>query len=264
MDNAKEIYEYCESKGIYVMWDATRAVENAYMIKKYDERYHESSIIEIMHELFSYGHGCTVSSKKDYMVNIGGFLAIKDDEEFYFNALEMLRKYEGSITNGGLTAGDLAVHAQGVREMVEYSYIKNRVEQTQYLGKRLLEAGVPIVEPVGSHAVFLDAKRFLPHIDQDQYPAQALATALYVDSGVRAMERGNVSKGRQPNGENYRPSLELVRLTIPRRAYTNAHMDLVAESIIKLHKKRDQIKGLKFTYEPKNLRFFQGRFEQVK
>jgi tyrosine phenol-lyase len=162
-----------------------------------------------------------------------------------------------------MTAADMAVHAQGVIEMVDFRYIRNRVEQTQYLGKKLLDAGVPIVEPVGSHAVFLDAKRFLPHIDQDQYPAQALATALYVDSGVRAMERGNVSKGRQPNGENYRPSLELVRLTIPRRAYTNAHMDLVAESIIKLYKKREQIRGLRFTYEPKNLRFFQGRFEEV-
>ncbi len=264
MDNAKEIYEYCEAKGIFVMWDATRAVENAYMIKKYDERYANTSIKEILHELFSYGHGCTVSSKKDYLVNIGGILAIKDDEDFYLKAQEKLRIYEGSVTNGGMTAGDLAVHAQGVREMVDIRYIKNRVEQTHYLGKKLLEAGVPIVEPIGSHAVFLDAKRFLPHIDQDQYPSQALSTALYIDSGVRAMERGNVSKGRQPNGDNYRPSLELVRLTIPRRAYTNAHMDLVAESIIKLYKKRDQIKGLRFTYEPKNLRFFQGRFEEVK
>lgn len=263
MDNAREIYEYCEANDIYVMWDATRAVENAYMIKKYDERYYDVDIKDILHELFSYGHGCTVSSKKDYLVNIGGFLAIKDDEDFYYNALDMLRKYEGSITTGGLSAGDLAAHAQGVREMVDFEYIKNRVEQTHYLGNLLLEAGVPIVEPIGSHAVFLDAKRFLPHIDQDQYPAQALATALYIESGVRAMERGNVSKGRQPNGDNYRPSLELVRLTIPRRAYTNAHMDLVAEGIINLYKKRDQIKGLRFVYEPKYLRFFQGRFEEV-
>ena len=263
MDNAKEIYEYCETNNIFLMWDATRAVENAYMIKKFDEKYHNTDIKEILHELFSYGHGCTVSSKKDYLVNIGGFLGIKDNEEFYYKAMEMLRIYEGTVTNGGMTAADMAVHAQGVTEMVDFRYIRNRVEQTQYLGKKLLEAGVPIVEPVGSHAVFLDAKRFLPHIDQDQYPAQALATALYVDSGVRAMERGNVSKGRQPNGENYRPSLELVRLTIPRRAYTNAHMDMVAESIIKLYKKREQIKGLRFTYEPKNLRFFQGRFEEV-
>ncbi len=263
MDNAKEVYEYCEANGIYVMWDATRAIENSYMIKKYDPNYADASILEIAHELFSYGHGCTVSSKKDYMVNIGGFLGIKDDENFYQDALEMLRKYEGSITTGGLSAGDLAVHALGAQEMLDFDYIRNRVEQTHYLGNKLLEAGVPIVEPIGSHAVFLDAKRFLPHIDQNQYPAQALATALFVDSGVRAMERGNVSSGRKANGENYCPALELVRLTIPRRAYTNAHMDLVAESIIKLYKKRDTIKGLEFTYEPQYLRFFQGRFKEV-
>jgi len=147
--------------------------------------------------------------------------------------------------------------------MTDFNYIRNRVEQTHYLGERLLEAGIPIVEPIGSHAVFLDAKRFLPHLDQDNYPSQALATALFVDSGLRAMERGNVSKGRKPNGDNYRPPLELVRLTIPRRAYTNAHMDMVAESIIKLYKKRDQIKGLEFVYEPEKLRFFQGRFKEV-
>ena len=263
MENAKEVYEYCEANDIYLMWDATRAVENAYMIKKYDPNYTDVSIQDILHELFSYGHGCTVSSKKDYMVNIGGFLGIKDDENFYIDAQEMLRKYEGSVTNGGLAAGDLAVHSLGVVEMLDFDYIRNRVEQTQYLGEKLQKAGVPIVEPIGSHAVFLDAKRFLSHLDQDEYPAQALATALFIDSGVRAMERGNVSKGRQPNGENYRPSLELVRLTIPRRAYTNAHMDLVAESIIKLYNKRGTIKGLQFTYEPQYLRFFQGRFEEV-
>jgi len=263
MANAKEVYEYCEANNIYVMWDATRAIENAYMIKKHDPEYADASIIDIAHEIFSYGHGCTVSSKKDYMVNIGGFLGIKDDEKFYLKAQEMIRKYEGSITNGGLSAADLAVHALGAMEMLDFEYIRNRVEQTQYLGEKLLKAGVPIVEPVGSHAVFLDAKRFLPHIDQDQYPAQALATALFVDSGVRAMERGNVSSGRKKNGENYRPALELVRLTIPRRAYTNAHMDLVAESIIHLYNKRDSIKGLRFIYEPENLRFFQGRFEEI-
>lgn len=263
MKNAKEVYEYCESNNIYLMWDATRAVENAYMIKKYDPEYADATIRDILHELFSYSHGCTVSSKKDYMVNIGGFLGIKDDEKFYMDALEILRKYEGTVTTGGLAAGDLAIHAMGVSEMLDYRYIRNRVEQTHYLGKKLLAAGVPIVEPIGSHAVFLDAKRFLPHLDQDEFPAQALATALFVDSGLRAMERGNVSKGRRPDGENYRPSLELVRLTIPRRAYTNAHMDLVANSIINLYKKRDSIKGLKFTYEPQYLRFFQGRFEEI-
>jgi len=263
MDNIKEVYEYCEKRNIYVMFDATRAVENAYMIKKKDPLYHNSAIKDILREMFSYGHGCTVSSKKDYLVNIGGFLAIKDDEKFYEDAMDMLRKYEGSPTNGGLASGDLAAHAQGVIEMIDIDYIKERVEQTQYLGEKLLEAGIPIVEPVGSHAVFLDAKRFLPHIDQDNYPAQALTSALYVESGVRGMERGNVSKGRGPDGKNYRPALELVRLTIPRRTYTNSHMDLVAEKIIDLYKKRETIKGLKFIYEPDKLRFFQGRFEEI-
>ena len=263
MDNIKEVYEYCEKNNIYVMFDATRAVENAYMIKKKDHQYKNIDIKDIVKEMFSYGHGCTVSSKKDYMVNIGGFLGIKDDEKFYKDAMEMLRIYEGSPTNGGLAAGDLAVHAKGVKEMVDFNYIKARVEQTQYLGEKLLKAGIPIIEPVGSHAVFLDAKRFLPHIDQDNYPAQALASALYIESGVRAMERGNVSKGRGPDGKNYRPALELVRLTIPRRAYTNSHMDLVAEKIIALYKKRETIKGLKFIYEPDKLRFFQGRFEEI-
>lgn len=263
MDNAKDVYEFCKKHNIPQMFDATRAVENAYMIKKKDPRYKDKSIKEILLELFSYGDGCTVSSKKDYLVNIGGFLAIRDDEVFYKKALNMLRIYEGSVTNGGISAADMGVHAQGVREMIQFEYIRARVEQTQYLGEKLLEAGIPIVEPAGTHAIFLDAKRFLPHLDQDEYPAQALASALFVDSGVRAMERGNVSSGRKKNGENYRPKLELVRLTIPRRAYTNSHMDMVAESIIKLYKKRDTIKGLKFVYEPENLRFFQGRFEEV-
>ena len=261
MDNARQVYLYCKEHNIPVMLDATRAVENAYMIKKKDPKYLHVSIKDILRELYSYGDGCTVSSKKDYLVNIGGFLGIRDDEAFYRKALSKLRTYEGSRTTGGMSAGDMAMHAEGVAEMLDYNYIVARVEQTQYLGKRLKEAGIPIVEPIGTHAVFIDAKRFLPHLDQDEYPAQALAAALFVESGIRAMERGNVSSGRnKQNGENYRPALELVRLTIPRRAYTNAHMDLVADSIIELYKNRDQIKGLEFTYEPENLRFFQGKF----
>lgn len=255
---------FCKENNIPVMFDATRAVENAYMIKKKDSRYLNSSIKEILHEMFSYGDGCTVSSKKDYLVNIGGFLGIRDDEEFYRKTLSMLRIYEGSRTNGGMSAGDIAMHAEGVREMTDYNYIKSRVEQTNYLGKKLVNSGIPIVEPIGTHAVFLDAKRFLPHIDQDNYPAQALASALFIESGIRAMERGNVSSGRnKTTGKNYRPALELVRLTIPRHAYTNAHMDIVADAITKLYSKRETIKGLEFVYEPENLRFFQGKFEKV-
>jgi len=264
MDNMKEVYLFCKSHNIPVMFDATRAVENAYMIKKKDPRYVNVSIKEILREMFSYGDGCTVSSKKDYLVNIGGFLGIRDDEDFYTKAMDLLRIYEGTSTNGGMSAGDMAMHAEGVREMIDYNYIKARVEQTHYLGNKLKDAGIPIVEPIGTHAVFLDAKRFLPHIDQDNYPAQALAVELFIESGIRAMERGNVSSGRnKKTGKNYRPSLELVRLTIPRRAYTNSHMDLVAEGIINLYKKRNSIKGLTFVYEPENLRFFQGRFKQV-
>ncbi len=263
MDNMREVYELCKAQGIPVMFDATRATENAYMIKKKDPRYTNVSIREILREMFSYGDGCTVSSKKDYLVNIGGFLAIREDEDFYKKSLDMLRKFEGTVTNGGMSAADMAVHAEGVKEMIDFNYISARVEQTQYLGNKLIEAGIPVVEPIGTHAVFLDAKRFLPHIDQDNYPAQALASALFIESGVRAMERGNVSKGRRPDGKNYRPALELVRLTIPRRAYTNSHMDTVAEAIINLWNKRETIKPLVFTYEPANLRFFQGKFEEV-
>jgi tyrosine phenol-lyase len=264
MDNARELYDYCKKKGVPVMFDATRAVENAYMIKRRDPRYKDWSIKSILHEVFQYGDGCTVSSKKDCLVNIGGFLAYRNDEDLYRKSLTMLRKYEGSSTNGGLSAGDLASQTQGIKEMVSEDYIRSRVEQVQYLGGRLLDAGVPIVEPPGTHAIFLDARRFLPHLDQGAYPAQALAAAIFLESGIRAMERGNVSKGRDPEtGREYRPALELVRLTIPRRVYTNAHMDVVAEAIIALYKKRDRIKGLRFTYEPAKLRFFLGRFEEI-
>ncbi|MCW3807010.1 tryptophanase [Plebeiibacterium marinum] len=264
MDNVREVYLFCKAHNIPVMFDATRAVENAYMIKKKDERYHHVPIKDILRELFSYGDGCTVSSKKDYLVNIGGFLGIREDQDFYEKALSMIRIYEGTRTTGGMSAGDMSMHAEGVREMLDFNYIMARVEQTQYLGNRLLDAGIPIVEPIGTHAVFIDAKRFLPHIDQDKYPAQSLASELYIESGIRAMERGNVSSGRNRiTGENYRPCLELVRLTIPRRAYTKSHMDLVADSIIELYKRRDEIKGLEFVYEPENLRFFQGKFEHV-
>jgi tyrosine phenol-lyase len=148
--------------------------------------------------------------------------------------------------------------------MVDDRYIRARVRQTELLGQMLLDAGVPIVTPPGSHAIFLDAKRFLPHIDQDEFPAQRLAAEIFVETGVRAMERGNVSKGRDPEtGENYRPALELVRLTIPRRVYTNDHMRAVADGIIRVHERREKLTGLKFVYEPDKLRFFQGRFELV-
>lgn len=264
MDNMKEVYEYCNSHGIPVFFDATRFVENAYMIQQRDERYRDTRIRDILAEMMLYGDGCTVSGKKDFLINIGGVLCFREDAELAEKARQMLRVYEGNITDGGLATADLAAIARGLEEMLDDRYIRSRVRQTQYLGQLLEEAGVPIVTPPGSHAIFVDAKRFLPHIDQDQFPAQRLAAEIFVETGVRAMERGNVSKGRNPEtGENYRPALELVRLTIPRRVYTNDHMRAVAEGIARVYQRREQIRGLEFVYEPEKLRFFQGRFQDA-
>jgi tyrosine phenol-lyase len=264
MDNMKAVYEYCSSEGIPVMYDATRFAENAYMIQWKDPRYRDVKVADILREMMLYGDGCTVSGKKDFLINIGGALAFRANAEWAEQSEELLRIYEGNITDGGLATADLAAIARGIEEMVDDRYIRSRVQQTQYLGRLLLDAGVPIVTPPGSHAIFLDAKRFLPHIDQDEYPAQRLAAEIFVETGVRAMERGNVSKGRHPDtGDNYRPALELVRLTIPRRVYTNEHMQAVADGIIRLYERRDEIKGLRFVYEPAKLRFFQGRFESL-
>ena len=262
MDNMKEVYAYCGSVGVPVFFDATRVVENAYMIQSRDPRYADIPIKDILREMMIYGDGATVSGKKDFLINIGGILAFRENEEWTRKAEDLLRIYEGNVTDGGLSTADLAAIARGVEEMVDDRYIRARVRQTQLLGQMLLDAGVPIVTPPGSHAIFLDAKRFLPHVDQDEFPAQRLAAEIFVETGVRAMERGNVSKGRNPEtGENYRPALELVRLTIPRRVYTNDHMRAVADGIIRVHERRDELAGLKFVYEPGKLRFFQGRFE---
>lgn len=264
MDNMKAVYEHCSGIGIPVFFDATRTVENAYMIQWKDPRYANTPVKDILREMMLYGDGCTVSGKKDFLINIGGCLAYRDNPDWAESAEEMLRVYEGNVTDGGLATADLAAIAKGVKEMTDDRHIRARVQQTQYLGGLLLDAGIPIVTPPGTHAIFLDAKRFLPHIDQDQYPAQRLASEIYIESGVRTMERGNVSKGRDPKtGENYRPALELVRLTIPRRAYSNDHMRAAADAIIRVWERRDQIKGLRFVYEPEKLRFFQGRFESL-
>jgi tyrosine phenol-lyase len=239
--------------------DATRAVENAFFIQEREQGYAKKSIAEILREEMSFFDGCTMSAKKDCLVNIGGFLAM-NDETILQKAREQVVIFEGMPTYGGLAGRDMEAVAQGMREMVDDDYIAHRIHQVRYLGNQLHGAGVPIVLPIGGHAVFLDAKRFLPHLKQSEYPAQALAAALYLDSGVRAMERGIVSAGR---GE-YAPSLELVRLTIPRRVYTDRHMDVVAESVMNLYAHRDDIQGLTMTYEPPTLRFFTARFEPAR
>jgi tyrosine phenol-lyase len=263
MANLKEVAAWAKKYNLPIIFDATRAVENAFFIQQREKGYSDTPVREILHEMMSYGEGCTMSSKKDNLVNIGGFLAT-NNEQFFKKAKEMVVVFEGLHTYGGLAGRDMEAIARGIREMVDDAYIASRVHQVEYLGKRLQDAGVPIVVPVGGHAVNLNARRFVPHIPQDQFPAQALSAALYVDSGVRSMERGIVSAGRDPKtGENRHPKLELVRLTIPRRVYTNLHMDVVAESCIALYGERSRIKGLKMTYEPESLRFFQARFEEV-
>ncbi|WP_346353852.1 tyrosine phenol-lyase [Azotosporobacter soli] len=262
MQNMKELRALTQPLGIKIMFDATRCVENAFFIKEREAAYADKSIREIVKEMFSYGDGATMSGKKDCLVNIGGFLAMNDDM-LYQKATQLVVLYEGMPSYGGLAGRDMEAMARGMYESVDYYYIKHRVEQVRYLGERLEEAGVPIVKPIGGHAVFLDARRFLPHIDQDQFPAQALAANLYVEGGVRSMERGIISAGRDKQGNNYHPKLELVRLTIPRRVYTYAHMDVVADSVIELYKQRDSIKGLEMIYEPPVLRFFTARFQPL-
>lgn len=263
MANARALSELCRKHGIPIMLDATRAVENAFFIKEREEGYGERSVAEILREFCSYTDGCTMSAKKDSLVNIGGFLGL-NSKQLYEKAAALVVVYEGLQTYGGLAGRDMEAIAIGIEESVDDNHILARVGQTRYLGERLLEAGVPIVVPIGGHAVYLDAKRILPHLSQDVFPAQTLAAALYVDSGVRAMERGIVSAGRNPEtGDHYRPELELVRLTLPRRVYTQAHMDVTAESVVRVCEQADRLNGLQLVYEPKMLRFFQARFEAI-
>ena len=263
MANMRAVRELTQAHGIKVFYDATRCVENAYFIKEQEQGFENKSIAEIVHEMFSYADGCTMSGKKDCLVNIGGFLCMNDDEMFS-SAKELVVVYEGMPSYGGLAGRDMEAMAIGLREAMQYEYIKHRVKQVRYLGDKLKAAGVPIVEPVGGHAVFLDARRFCEHLTQDEFPAQSLAASIYVETGVRSMERGIISAGRNNvTGEHHRPKLETVRLTIPRRVYTYAHMDVVADGIIKLYQHKEDIRGLKFIYEPKQLRFFTARFDYI-
>jgi len=264
MENVREVKAFCQKHGIKMWCDATRAVENAYFIKVREKGYQNKSIEEILREFCSYFEGIWVSAKKDCLVNIGGFLATRNKKVFE-EARNLVVVYEGLHTYGGLAGRDMEAMARGIEEMVQLDHIKARVGQVEYLGNKLIQAKIPIVKPIGGHAVFIDAKKFLPHIPQIQFPAQTLAAEIYIDSGVRAMERGIVSAGRnKETGDHNYPKLELVRLTIPRRVYTQAHMDVTFESIVEVYNRRKEIKGLKMVYEPKYLRFFQARFERLK
>jgi tyrosine phenol-lyase len=263
LQNIRETCELCHRHGIRVFLDATRAVENAYFIKLRERGCSDMTLKQILRAICEHTDGCTMSAKKDALVNIGGFLAL-NDPVLAEQARNMVVLYEGLHTYGGLAGRDMEAMAIGIEESVQFDHMHARVGQVEYLGAKLIEAGVPIVRPIGGHGIFLDAASFLPHIPRPEFPAQALSAALYVDSGLRAMERGAVSAGRDhETGKNIFPPLELVRLTIPRRVYTQAHMDVAAESVAAVFAERNRVVGLRFTHEPQHLRFFQARFEPV-
>ena len=263
MANLKELRALTDKYGIKVVHDMTRVAENAYMIQQHEEGYSNYSTAEIIHMICDLTDAATMSSKKDALVSIGGFLAINDWDVFE-EARNLVVVYEGLHTYGGMAGRDMEALARGIVESVSDDHIRARVGQVQYLGEKLLKAGIPIVKPIGTHGVFLDARQILEHVPQNHFPAQALAAELYLDSGVRSMERGIVSAGRnRDTGDHNYPKLELVRLTIPRRVYTQAHMDVIAESVEYVYENRNNINGLKMVYEPKYLRFFQARFEKL-
>jgi tyrosine phenol-lyase len=261
--NLKAVRALTAKHGIRIIHDMTRAAENAYMIQQLEEGQAQRSVAEIVLEICSLTDGATMSAKKDALVNIGGFMATNEWDVFE-EARNQVVLYEGLHTYGGLAGRDMEAMAIGIAESVQDAHIRARVGQVFYLGDKLLEAGIPLVRPTGTHGVFLDARAFLPHLPQIAFPAQTLAAEIYLDSGVRTMERGIVSAGRDKiTGDHCYPELELVRLTIPRRVYTQAHMDVIAESVARVYERRDRITGLKMTYEPKYLRFFQARFEPL-
>ncbi|VAW40904.1 Tryptophanase [hydrothermal vent metagenome] len=263
LTNLQEVRSWCDKYKVLLVHDMTRVAENAFFIQQREQGYQHKSVKEIVYEICALTDAATMSAKKDALVNIGGFLAM-NNKDLYEKSCELVVVYEGLHTYGGMAGRDMEALAIGIVESVQDNHMQARVGQVEYLGKLLDSEDVPIVRPYGGHAIFLNAREILPHIPQQQFPAQALAAALYVSSGIRSMERGAVSAGRDhETGKNVMPKLELVRLTIPRRVYTQAHIDVTAESVVRVMKSAHLVKGLRFTYEPKMLRFFMGRFESV-
>ena len=262
--NVKQVREVCTKHGVPLFFDACRFAENCYFIQQRESGQANRSIEEIAKELFSYGDGCTMSAKKDGLVNIGGFLAMKN-EEWAKAITNLLILIEGFPTYGGLAGRDLEAIARGLREVLSEDYLAFRTGQVAHLGDLLDQAGVPIVKPVGGHAVYIDAKRFLPNIPQSQFPGQALVVALYREYGIRAVEVGSLmfAQPDEKTGEMVYPKLELVRLAVPRRVYTTEHMRYVAESVIELFRDRDKLRGLRVTYEAPVLRHFTARLEEL-
>ncbi len=264
MDNIRKTAERCRAHGIPFFLDACRFAENAYFIKIRESGYAKKSIKKIAREMFSYADGCTMSGKKDGLVHMGGFLAVNDDE-LAGQARNILIVTEGFPTYGGLAGHDLEAFARGLEEVLEEDYLKYRIRSVSYLGQQIDNLGAPIFQPPGGHAIYIDAKTFLPHIPPHQYPGQALAGELYLCGGIRTCEIGSVMFGQtDPKSGQFKPAkLEMLRLAIPRRVYTQSHMDYVVECIEEVFRKREAIKGLRMVNEPPVLKHFTAQFESV-
>ncbi len=264
MENIRAVSSIYRKNNIPFFIDACRYAENAYFIKLRESRYSENSPQEIAREIFTYADGATMSAKKDGIVNIGGFLAM-NDEELYLRAGNELILREGFLTYGGLAGRDLDAIAVGLREGLDEKYLAYRLAQTGYLADKLIERDIPILNPPGGHAVYIDAKTFLPHIPPHEFPAQALCVELYLEGGIRSVEIGSVMFAQHDTntGKMVYPKLELVRLAIPRRVYTQSHLDYVADTLVGISARKDSMRGLKITYAPELLRHFTARFEPL-
>lgn len=264
MQNIKDVKAICKKYNLPFYIDACRFAENAYFIKRREKGYENKTIKEICQEMFSYADGATMSAKKDGLVNIGGFLSLNDDA-LAIKCRNLLIVTEGFPTYGGLAGRDLEAVAQGLTEVMEESYLQYRIRSTEYLGEKIMAAGVPIIEPPGGHAIYIDAKRFLPDVPPHQYPGQSIACELYIEGGIRGVEIGSVMFGKydKKTGALISPPMELVRLAIPRRVYTQSHIDYVSEVIIEVYKNRKKLKGYEITYEAPMLRHFTAKFKPV-